>query len=150
MFSSRTESLTLPWNKKSRTVSDWYLFLLLRKTFPILWPICGKLRDNQISHFVPFIRLRNSLYAFLSQSYLHTYDVCHSGKFQDNETTHFASSFGAGTCATLLSQPIDVFKTRLMNAKPGEFNSFGALIKFTAQSGISGFYKGFIPGGCRE
>lgn len=68
-----------------------------------------------------------------------------SGKFKDNEITHFTSSFGAGTCATLLSQPIDVFKTRLMNAKPGEFNSLGALIKFTAQSGISGFYKGFIP-----
>ena len=78
------------------------------------------------------------------------YDISTSilnlGRFQDNEVTHFASSFGAGTCATLLSQPIDVFKTRLMNAKPGEFNSLGALIKFTAQSGIKGFYKGFIPG----
>ena len=73
-----------------------------------------------------------------------------TGHFKDNEITHFASSFGAGTCATLLSQPIDVFKTRLMNAKPGEFNSFGALVKFTAQSGIKGFYKGFVPGIERE
>jgi len=67
-----------------------------------------------------------------------------SGYFEDNKVTHFTSSFGAGTCATLLSQPIDVFKTRLMNAKPGEF-TFLSLVKYTWQTGIGGFFKGFIP-----
>lgn len=68
-----------------------------------------------------------------------------SGYFVDNQATHFSASLAAGTCATLLSQPIDVFKTRLMNAKPGEFDSVAALVRYTAKTGLGGFFKGFIP-----
>lgn len=65
--------------------------------------------------------------------------------FQDNLTTHFTSSLGAGTIATMMTQPLDVLKTRAMNAKPGEFNGALGLITFTAKQGPQAFYKGFIP-----
>lgn len=65
-----------------------------------------------------------------------------SGYFGDNSTTHFLSSLTAvsivifktqlfwffyeinlqGAVATTLTQPLDVLKTRAMNAKPGEFS----------------------------
>ena len=42
--------------------------------------------------------------------------------FTDNLTTHFTASLLAGVCATVITMPLDVLKTRLMNAKPGEYN----------------------------
>merc|ERR1719431_861157 len=65
--------------------------------------------------------------------------------FSDNLVTHFTSSLGAGTIATMMTQPLDVLKTRAMNAKPGEFNGALGLITFTAKQGPQAFYKGFIP-----
>ena len=47
--------------------------------------------------------------------------------------------------ATGLSQPIDVLKTRSMNAKPGEFKSAFHLVTFTARQGPLTFFKGFVP-----
>ena len=60
-----------------------------------------------------------------------------SGFFGDNLVTHFTSSLGAvrfwrkkiasskifvqGAIATTMTQPLDVLKTRSMNAKPGKF-----------------------------
>ena len=68
-----------------------------------------------------------------------------SGLFGDNLVTHFTSSLGAvemffswkiktlfskwlnnfsqGAIATTMTQPLDVLKTRSMNAKPGSFES---------------------------
>ncbi|CAF2871274.1 unnamed protein product [Rotaria sp. Silwood2] len=46
-----------------------------------------------------------------------------SGYFKDNIITHFTSSFAAGAGATLLTMPLDVMKTRMMNAPPGTYNS---------------------------
>jgi dicarboxylate transporter 10 len=45
-----------------------------------------------------------------------------TGHFRDNTLTHFSSSFIAAVVATALTQPVDVIKTRLQNAKPGEFS----------------------------
>ncbi|PNF25557.1 Mitochondrial dicarboxylate carrier [Cryptotermes secundus] len=42
--------------------------------------------------------------------------------FSDDLVTHFLSSLTAGAVATTLTQPLDVLKTRAMNAKPGEFS----------------------------
>uniref|UniRef100_A0A1I7VYA0 Mitochondrial dicarboxylate carrier n=1 Tax=Loa loa TaxID=7209 RepID=A0A1I7VYA0_LOALO len=47
-----------------------------------------------------------------------------SGYFSDTPTTHFGSSFAAASIATVLTQPLDVMKTRMMNAKPGQFTGF--------------------------
>jgi len=44
-----------------------------------------------------------------------------------------------------MTQPLDVLKTRSMNAKPGEFKSSMELFKFTAKGGPMAFYKGYIP-----
>lgn len=65
--------------------------------------------------------------------------------FQDNLVTYFTASLSAGAVATTLTQPIDVIKTRVMNAKPGEFNGLLDIIKFTASAGPLGFFKGYIP-----
>ena len=45
----------------------------------------------------------------------------------------------------MLTQPLDVLKTRAMNAKPGEFKGAMGLIGFTARQGPQAFFKGFIP-----
>lgn len=50
-----------------------------------------------------------------------------------------------GAIATTLTQPLDVLKTRAMNAKPGEFASTWALVKYTAKLGPLGFFKGYVP-----
>ncbi|XP_071443757.1 mitochondrial dicarboxylate carrier isoform X1 [Hetaerina americana] len=68
-----------------------------------------------------------------------------TGIFTDNFTTHFLSSLTAGAVATALTQPLDVLKTRAMNAKPGEFKSMWHLITYTAKLGPLGFFKGFVP-----
>lgn len=66
--------------------------------------------------------------------------------FEDNLLTHFTSSFFAGATATTLTQPLDVMKTRMMNAKPGEYKSVGHCAStIYKSSGLFGFFKGFVP-----
>ena len=61
--------------------------------------------------------------------------------FSDNLVTHFTSSLCAGAIATTMTQPLDVCKTRAMNAKPGEFKGALDLIRFTGRNGPMAFYK---------
>lgn len=68
-----------------------------------------------------------------------------SGYFQDDPRLHFVASLAAGAAATLLTQPIDVIKTRSMSAKPGEFAGVWAIVAHTAKLGPMGFFKGFVP-----
>lgn len=68
-----------------------------------------------------------------------------SGYFKDNLATHFLSSLTAGAIATTMTQPLDVLKTRAMNAKPGEFNGLLDIVKYTAKLGPMGFFKGYVP-----
>jgi len=65
--------------------------------------------------------------------------------FTDGIVTHITSSLTAGAIATTMTQPLDVLKTRSMNAKPGEFKGAMDLVKYTAKSGPTAFYKGYIP-----
>lgn len=65
--------------------------------------------------------------------------------FNDDIVLHLTASLAAGAIATTLTQPLDVLKTRSMNAKPGEFNGLWDIIKFTARLGPLGFFKGYIP-----
>nr|CAD7452216.1 unnamed protein product [Timema tahoe] len=59
---------------------------------------------------------------------------------KDNITTHFTTSVLAGAIATTLTQPIDVIKTRTMNARPGEFKEHGVrTTDMESLSGPSGF-----------
>jgi len=59
--------------------------------------------------------------------------------------THVTASLAAGAIATTMTQPLDVIKTRAMNAKPGEFKNMMHLITYTARLGPMGFFKGYIP-----
>ncbi|BFF90753.1 mitochondrial dicarboxylate carrier [Drosophila madeirensis] len=65
--------------------------------------------------------------------------------FQDNLMTHFTASLVAGAIATTLTQPLDVLKTRSMNAKPGEYTGLWDIVRHTAKLGPMGFFKGYIP-----
>lgn len=87
---------------------------------------------------------------FMTVGQLSFYDqvkiaLLQSGIFQDNLTTHFLSSLTAGAVATTLTQPLDVLKTRAMNAKPGEFKGMSDLILYTAKLGPIGFFRGYVP-----
>ncbi|XP_001629043.2 mitochondrial dicarboxylate carrier [Nematostella vectensis] len=68
-----------------------------------------------------------------------------TGFFKDNMVTHFTASFIAGTIATGITQPFDVMKTRIMEARPGQYKSVFHCVMYTAKLGPMGFYKGFIP-----
>lgn len=68
-----------------------------------------------------------------------------TGHFKDDPRLHFISSLAAGAIATTLTQPLDVLKTRSMNAKPGEFNGLWGIVLHTAKLGPMGFFKGFVP-----
>lgn len=61
----------------------------------------------------------------------------------DNVPCHFVAAFGAGFCATVVASPVDVVKTRYMNAGPGQYrNALSCLLALLMQDGLSGFYKG--------
>ena len=64
--------------------------------------------------------------------------------FRDNLATHFVASMGAGLIATLITQPADVIKTLLMNAKPGELNGILSAIRHVLKHDKLGLYKGFL------
>lgn len=52
----------------------------------------------------------------------------------------------AGFTATCVGSPVDVLKTRLMNAAPGEYkNPLDCVAKTYKEGGLGGFYKGFGP-----
>lgn len=68
-----------------------------------------------------------------------------TGYFHDNPATHILSSVSAGAIATTLTQPLDVLKTRAMNAKPGEFKGLADLFLYTAKLGPLAFFKGYVP-----
>ena len=71
--------------------------------------------------------------------------VIHVGLMVDGVPCHLVSSTLAGGIATFLTMPIDVMKTKLMNAKPGEFNGLIGCFTHTLKVGPTAFYKGFIP-----
>jgi len=73
------------------------------------------------------------------------YRLLHTPYFKDNLATHFTASLSAGVIATCITMPIDVVKTRLMNAKPGEYSGILHCAKDIMKVGPSGFFKGFLP-----
>lgn len=60
--------------------------------------------------------------------------------------THFLAGLCSGFIATLVASPVDVVKTRLMSARPEERAGIVSVTRgLYRQSGLSGFYKGFVP-----
>ncbi|KAL1488949.1 hypothetical protein ABEB36_014733 [Hypothenemus hampei] len=107
-------------------------------------------QEEGISRLFSGASTATSRAVFMTIGQLSFYDqikllMLNSGYFSDNLTTHFLSSLSAGAIATSLTQPLDVVKTRAMNAKPGEFGSLAAIIIHTAKLGPMGFFKGYVP-----
>jgi len=73
------------------------------------------------------------------------YQMIKTKYFKDNLVTHFSSSLLAGLIATVITMPFDVLKTRLMNAKPGEYSGIIDCARGVLKVGPSGFFKGFVP-----
>lgn len=65
-----------------------------------------------------------------------------TGYFKDNTVTHLTCSTLAGCLATMLTMPLDVMKTRMMN---NSYPSIMACAVDVAKHGPQGFFKGFIP-----
>ncbi|CAJ1075210.1 mitochondrial dicarboxylate carrier [Xyrichtys novacula] len=91
--------------------------------------------------------------ALVSVGQLSCYDqskqlVLATGYLPDNILTHFLASVIAGGCATILCQPLDVVKTRLMNSTQ-EYRGVLHCLTDTARLGPKAFYKGLVPAGIR-
>lgn len=65
---------------------------------------------------------------------------------KDDIRCHFSAAAIAGFCATVAASPIDVVKTRYMNAKPGQYTgAIDCAIRMATNEGAAAFYKGFVP-----
>lgn len=64
----------------------------------------------------------------------------------DAISTHIISSIFTSITCTMLTQPLDVLKTRMMNAPKSHRQSIQvAVIDVFYSAGLCGFYKGFMP-----
>ncbi|XP_059203095.1 mitochondrial dicarboxylate carrier isoform X2 [Centropristis striata] len=91
--------------------------------------------------------------ALVSVGQLSCYDqskqlVLATGYLTDSILTHFLASVFAGGCATILCQPLDVVKTRLMNSKL-EYGGVFHCLREMARLGPEAFYKGLVPAAIR-
>ncbi|CAJ1064198.1 mitochondrial uncoupling protein 2-like isoform X1 [Xyrichtys novacula] len=72
--------------------------------------------------------------------------VTHGLSSTDNLPCHFISAFGAGLCTTVIASPVDVVKTRYMNAALGQYRSvLNCAAAMMTKEGPLAFYKGFMP-----
>ncbi|KAH8420829.1 hypothetical protein KR222_006122 [Zaprionus bogoriensis] len=72
-------------------------------------------------------------------------DILVSFGFPQRMYTYILASTLSAISATALSQPIDVIKTRRMNARPGEYANLLDVIMRTILEGPQAFFKGSIP-----
>lgn len=88
--------------------------------------------------------------AIVNATELATYDTFKemflAAGMPDNVVTHIASGLAAGFAAVCVGSPVDVVKSRMMGAKPGEYsNIVDCFIKTASRDGLLAFYKGFVP-----
>ncbi|XP_017145481.1 mitochondrial dicarboxylate carrier [Drosophila miranda] len=60
-------------------------------------------------------------------------------------STYITASLISAAAATTLTQPIDVVKTRRMNARPGEYSGLTDIFVKTTLEGPMAFFKGYTP-----
>lgn len=69
-----------------------------------------------------------------------------SGYLKDGVPCHVVCASSAGVTACVFGSPVDVLKTRVMNAPKGMYkNPVDAFIKTLKNEGPTAFYKGFVP-----
>lgn len=71
--------------------------------------------------------------------------IVQKGYAKDNIYGHLFASFLAASFANVLTLPMDVMKTRMMNAPSGQFKGIMDCFLFTAKLGPLAFFKGFVP-----
>ncbi|KAG8696356.1 hypothetical protein FRC08_007217 [Ceratobasidium sp. 394] len=78
-------------------------------------------------------------------SYDHFKQVVKSrGLMSEGVLLHFTSSLFAGLVCSIVSNPVDVIKVRLMNDRAREYNGIlDCIIKTIRNEGPLGYYKGF-------
>jgi len=77
--------------------------------------------------------------------------ILHNGLMSDQMPCHFVSGMASGLITTIVASPVDVVKTRYMNATPGIYkNPMDCVIRTAKEGGALAFYKGFIPSFIRE
>ena len=65
---------------------------------------------------------------------------------KDGIPCHLLCASMAGFTAVIFGSPVDVLKTRVMNAPQGVYSSpLDCFLKTFKNEGIRAFYKGFIP-----
>lgn len=73
-----------------------------------------------------------------------------SGYFRDNALCHVICASATGLTACCVGSPVDVLKTRVMNATPGLYSStLDCAVKTMKNEGVGAFYKGFVPNAIR-
>lgn len=65
--------------------------------------------------------------------------------YKHKKIVYIISSVVSGVMATLFTQPLDVLKTRAMNAPPNMYRNVLDVFVKTAKEGPLAFYKGFLP-----
>ncbi|XP_006872279.1 PREDICTED: mitochondrial brown fat uncoupling protein 1 [Chrysochloris asiatica] len=64
----------------------------------------------------------------------------------DDMLCHLVSALIAGFCATVLSSPADVVKTRFINSPQGYYSSVpNCAMTMLTKEGVPAFFKGFVP-----
>lgn len=63
--------------------------------------------------------------------------------YKDGTLLHTSGGLFAGFCAVVFGSPVDVVKTRMMNARVGEYSGVFDVMKKTLAEGPLAFYKGF-------
>lgn len=69
--------------------------------------------------------------------------ILRANLMKDGVLCHIVCSAIAGFTACVVGSPVDVLKTRIMNAKPGEYSGVGDCVLKTLKEGPLAFYKGF-------
>uniref|UniRef100_A0AAX7U9Q9 Uncharacterized protein n=1 Tax=Astatotilapia calliptera TaxID=8154 RepID=A0AAX7U9Q9_ASTCA len=104
--------------------------------------MAAEFRRNQLTQHMCVLLLQLACYDQSKELVLAT------GYLTDNIFTHFLASVFAGGSATILCQPLDVVKTRLMNSEV-QYGSVSHCLTETAKLGPNAFYKGLVPAAIR-
>ncbi|XP_030387711.1 mitochondrial dicarboxylate carrier [Scaptodrosophila lebanonensis] len=71
-------------------------------------------------------------------------------KKEDDFRLHFQSSFLSSIISSVISQPFDVLKTLMMNARPGEFKTPNHIFVHMMRFGPLGIFRGLLPNLARK
>jgi hypothetical protein len=88
---------------------------------------------------------------FMTAGQLASYDqakmlLLSTSLFKDGPVAHFTASTIAGLIAAIITSPMDVVKSRVMNAEKGFYkNSIDCTIQTLKNEGPLAFYRGFMP-----